>query len=456
MRQAFDKRLRSCSLVLLWLLSSLIGELLSSMPLQAGPMNTGAKAVTGNYLLVADTSAHELYVFDISTMQMTGQLNDIQLAAHMGTVTVPDGRILMVDDLHVEFLALRIDTSGKPVIVGRAKIPAALPWNRAAWGSLDPGIRYFAFSSDAENSAVQTVTVVNLADYTVSQVEVPLNQNSNGAYEELHVYLAGNPLNLFVTTGEQVRAYALSNVLNGSLGTPLSVQAIPINSHGPGIQHGTQRLYSATNDGFAVLDITGGQMQTARVVSWNVGNVTASQDFRPRLSFDGGYIYGAVTRTPAPPASQWADTQNFIHAVDLRTERARLISLAPGSVGRFSLSGSYALFWNIHPSGDHAFLLDINPSSPAFQQIVSVVPLAKLSNGPIAGQPTTGKESRAGTITPDGRWAFVSQGGDGAVSVIDTSSGRVAAMLSTPTSLSSGGYLVAVQPGTPTFDTHAR
>ncbi len=422
----------------------------------AGPMNTSSRADPGKYLLVADTTVNELYTFDISTMRMTGQIDNVKLASHMGTISIPDGRILLVDDLNVEFLALRFDPAGKPIVVGRTKIPASASWNRAAWGAVDPGMRYFAFSSDDEGSQEQTVTLVNLADYSVSQVLVHLNQNRNGVYEELHVYLGGNPLSLFLTTGEQVRSYPISDVLAGELGQPLSVEPIPTNSHGPGIQHGIQRLYSCTADGMASVDITGAQLHTVRVIPWTVGNVTASQDFRPRLSFDGGWIYGAVTRTPAPAPADWANTQNFVHAVDLRLEKARLISLGYGSVGRFSLSDSFALFWSLHPSGDKAFLLDINPSSATFQQITSVIALPNLTNGPVAGQPTAGKESRAGTITPDGRWAFVSQGGDGTVTAIDTTTGHVAATLSVPSRLSGGGYLVAVQPGTPTFDTHAR
>jgi DNA-binding beta-propeller fold protein YncE len=305
---------------------------------------------------------------------------------------------------------------------------------------------------------MQTVTLIDLDDYTVGQVELALNQNRHGDFEEVHVYLAGNPLHLFVTTGEEVRAYRVADVLTGTLGAPVSTLAIRPNSHGPAIAHGIQRLYSATADGLAVLDLVGAHLQGPRLVPWDVDGVTAGQNFRPRLSFDNSAIYGAVIGTSAPALdpSQWAAQQNYIHAVDLRTETARLLPLAPGVVGRFSRSRPYALFWNIHPDGDHAYLLDIDPSSPTFQQMVMSVPLTPLSHGPVAGEPTTGKEARTGTITPDGRWAFVSHGGDGVISVIATAARRVTTMLSLPTPLSGGGYLVAVQLGMPLLDMHAR
>ena len=94
--------------------------------------------------------------------------------------------------------------------------------------------------------------------------------------------------------------------------------------------------------------------------------------------------------------------------------------------------------------------------SATFQQLVAVVPLLPLRHGPVAGEPTTGTEMRTGTITPDGRWAFVSHGGDGVISVIHTAAPRVTALLRLPTPLQGGGYLVAVQPGAPVLDTHAR
>jgi DNA-binding beta-propeller fold protein YncE len=98
----------------------------------------------------------------------------------------------------------------------------------------------------------------------------------------------------------------------------------------------------------------------------------------------------------------------------------------------------------------------VSPSSPTFQQVVARIPLEKLTNGPVAGQPVTGKETRSVGITPDGQWAFVSHGGDGRVSVIDTAAKRVARTLELPTPMKGGGYLAAVQLGARLVDPSAR
>ncbi|MFN8559419.1 MAG: hypothetical protein U0531_19470 [Dehalococcoidia bacterium] len=136
-----------------------------------------------------------------------------------------------------------------------------------------------------------------------------------------------------------------------------------------------------------------------------------------------------------------------MHVADLATGDARLLPPPDGIIGRFALGGPLAQFVNIGADGDRALLLDIDPASATFHQIVATVPLSKLSNGPQAGQPTTGREARAGAVTPDGRWSFVAHGGDGAISVIDTQAKRVTATIDTPTPMRGGGYLFAVQPG---------
>ncbi len=94
-----------------WLIG--IGLLLVSLPfaaIGAGSPEPLARVISSgastlkNYLLVADTTAEELYVFSIPEMTLTGQLDSMRLAAHMGTTQLPDGRILLVDDKNVQFL----------------------------------------------------------------------------------------------------------------------------------------------------------------------------------------------------------------------------------------------------------------------------------------------------------------------------------------------------------------
>lgn len=410
----------------------------------------------GGYLLVADTAAEAIHVVSVPSMQITGRLDGVRLGAHAGTVALPDGRVLLVDDKNATVLALKVDGAGRPVVVGRAAIPPTMPWVRAAWAAVDKDYRYFAVSSDAEDSDTQTVTLVDLGDYSVAQLELSLNENAAGAYEEVHVYLGGTPLSLFATTGEEVRAYPVDEVFAGTATSPSGTIAIPANSHGPVFNPDTGRLYSSTAPGIAAVDLEGARPARERTIGLNTGGRTVGQNFRPRLSADGGYIYGAVTSTTAAlPVERWAETENFVSAVNLVSETAELLPLGRGSVGRYQLSAPYALFWTLHPDGDIARLFDVDPASATFQRTIATFPLKALSNGPVAGSPLAGKESRSGAITPDGRWAFISHGGDSAVSAIDTRT-RAVTLVTVPTPLKGGGYLVAVQPGARPWDLHTR
>lgn len=412
---------------------------------------------SGGHLIAADTGADKVYLYRLPELELTGQLDDVRLGAHAGVVALPDGRVLFVDDKSTEFVVMQVGPVGAPGVIGRARIPTPTPFGRAAWGMVDPSLRYFAMSSDDPDAANQTVTLLDLETMQVGQLQIELRKNRNGAYEELHPYLAGTPLSLYVTAGEEIRAFLVADVMAGAA-QPIGVVAIDPDPHGPVLSPDLGRLFVMTNNGINILDIAGNQLQQPRVIPWEAGGVRATRNARPRLSYDGGYIYGAVAgvRSPALAPEEWADGVAYVHAADLRAETRSLIRLGRGIIGRFQLSEPYALFSNVHPDGDAALLLDVRPTSPTFQQVVARIPLEKLTNGPVGGQAVTGKEARSVAITPDGAWAFVSQGGDGRISVIDTATKSVTRSLELPTSMKGGGYMVAVQIGSPVVDLFAR
>jgi len=59
-------------------------------------------------------------------------------------------------------------------------------------------------------------------------------------------------------------------------------------------------------------------------------------------------------------------------------------------------------------------------------------------------------------MVPSGRWAFVTHGGDGKVSMIDTRTMKVEKQLTLPTPLNYGGYLLGVEAGATLNDTVGR
>jgi hypothetical protein len=422
-----------------------------------GGVTTAAAQAGGGQLLVADPAAQKLYVYRLPDLDLIGQFDDIALGAHAGTVALPDGRVLFVDDKHAEFVVLQLSATGGPSIVGKAPIPTPQPFGRAGWAMLDPTMTYFAVSSDDDGAASQTVTLLDLQTMQVGQLQLELKKNRTGVYEEVHPYLAGSPLTLYVTAGEEIRAFNVADVMAGAA-QPVGSTPISPYPHGPVLSHALNRLYVTTSEGINVLDVDGNQLHQPRVIRWEAGGVRVTQNFRPRLSYDGGYIYGAVTAvtTPALTAQEWAKGEAFVHVADLQTETRGLIRLGRGVIGRFQLSEPLAIFSNVHPDGDAALLLDIQPSSPTFQQVVARIPLERLTNGPVADQPVAGKEGRSVAITPDGAWAFVSHGGDGRISVIETAAKRVAQTIELPSPLKGGGYMAAVQIGSRLVDPSAR
>jgi hypothetical protein len=184
---------------------------------------------------------------------------------------------------------------------------------------------------------------------------------------------------------------------------------------------------------------------------------STGRNARPRLSWDGKHVYGAIGVTAPEGAEKWAERDVDFHAADLAALSAKRFAFTKGIVPRFQLSKRHAFFANITGQGDYAVYIGVDPAVPAeLWQVSARVPLAALVNGPTAGQSAAGKEARASAVTPDGRWGFVSHGGEGKISVIDTNAKAIAGMITTPSPLSGGGYLFAVQPGTAPVDTCTR
>jgi hypothetical protein len=407
------------------------------------------------YLLVAELAAGKeaIHAYSLPDLRRTGQLDGVRLGNHLGAIALADGRIVTSDDKNQQLIAIRVDATGKPTLAQRVNAELG---TGGVWGCGDADLKYLAVSSGREGNGPQVANVLTLADFSVKPLEVPMNV-IQGATEELHPAIAGNPLHLFAGVGAEVRAYPLDAVLSGAAPAPVANVAIHPGSHGPVVSHARGVLYitTAAGTGFDGVN-TQAPFTRVQLVPWDVGDRTTGRNSRPRLSADGRYIYGAINRTEPSGAELWAAREVDLQAVDLETRAPVRTLLTTGIVSKFQLSRRYALFANITADKDYAILVDVAPGSSTMHQTVAKIELPRLANGPVAGQPTTGKEARASAITPDGRWAFVSHGGEGKISVIDTNSKAVVSTVSTPSSLAGGGYLFAYQPGATPLDTCTR
>lgn len=430
-----------------------VAELDAARPALPSDADGGALPADG-YLLVAELAdgMEAIHVYSLPDLRHTGQLDDVKLAGHMGTLVLRDGRVITADDKRGQIIAIGVDAMGRPSLVNRVDADLG---EEAVWACGDKDLRYLAVSS-AHEGAQQVANIVDLSSFALTKFGVSLNV-VDGATEELHPAIAGNPLHLFASVGSEVRAWPLADVLAGSATTP--VVSIPIHpgSHGPLLSHETGVLYIATRPG-AGFDGVAVAMPFARtqLIPWDVDGLSTGRNARPRLSFDAHYIYGAIAATTPEGPERWAERAADFHATDVHARTARRSSLTTGLVSKFQLSSRYALFANVTGDGSTAILLDVSPGSSTFHQVVARIPLGPLGQGPRVGEATTGKETLGSAITPDGKWAFVSHGGDGKVSVIDTAKRAVVRVLETPTPLRGGGYLLAFQPGVVSSDTCAR
>ena len=290
---------------------------------------------------------------------------------------------------------------------------------------------------------------------TFENTQVPVEMQAD---EEAHPYLGAQPLTLFVGLGGVMPSYPVADLIRQGSAAPTSETVVDLGAHGLVISPNASRLGLSTRAGFNVVDtdcVASGSEGCAAVnIPWDLDGRAGGQNFRPRLAYDGVTALGAIAGPVATP-EQWADTPQDIHVLNLQTLEAHRFRLGHGIVPRFALSKAFAIIVTVHPDGDELHLLDVRPPSKTYLKRTGTVDLEPLSNGPVAGQPTAGREARFVGVTPDGRYAFATHGGDGKISVVDTATLSVTQVV-VPTALRGGGYLTAIQPGAGVVDLMAR
>lgn len=419
--------------------------------LLASPASAAPRS--GEYLLAADPAAEAVHVYRTSDLKRTGSLEGVGIASHAGTLQLPDGRVIMIDDKNATVDAVRITANGKPRIVDQAKIPGN-GWEGATWAAADASLHYLAFSGEGADTQAP-VTIVNLTSFAISQVQVPTEADSSGSVPETQVYLAGRPLQLVVTTGGQFRAAPLSTVLAKHAFTPTSTAPVGAGTHGPVVSRRGDRVFSTTADGFSGANIPGNSLGSPRSVAYSSSRDVV-QNYRPRLAVDGRTVWGSAAEDTGLTPEQWADTRNDVNVIDTSTFTSRLVRLPDGVASRLALSKRYAAVATTHPDGDVLTLLDSRSSSPTARRIVGTIALPAASGGPVEGKPTTGTQSHFVALDASGSRAYISNGGDGRIVVVSTKDRSIVRTIKTPTALDNGGYLTVVKKGTALADLVAR
>lgn len=393
------------------------------------------------HLVVADIQVARIYLYDVGTRELTGQIDGATLNDHAGFLMLPDGRLLFADATTEELVAVQLDAPDGPAVVGRVPVPGLV-----SHFAVDPTASYAVVGSDAPSSAL---TLVDLSSYTSRPMAVEAG--------EAGVMIGGNPVTLYHRNDKllQVEAYPVASVQRGST-TPTSVVATGAFGHGEAIDHRRGRLYLATDDGLDVVALGAeGELAFEATIPWDASGRTGGRGYFVRLSPDNRHLvsYMADRGTEETP---WGEWRNDAYLVDLETDEATRVELGAGLVYRFALSDPYALFFSMHPDDDAAHLLDVDPASPTYGTVVAVIPLDPLANGPTADASPWESESRIAAITPDGATGFISRGGEGQITVIDTAERVVSGTIEVPSALSGGGYMTVVTPDMPFVDTVGR
>jgi hypothetical protein len=473
------------------------------------------------YLMVSDGAASTVYFYRVPSMTLTGQLTGVKLGSntaglppgvdpaantpmHGGAIVLPDGRILVNDELHQKTMAIKLDGAGVPSIVNSVD---SILGDESPWNAVDPGFRYYAVSSNGGGTVgpppapggfrtgTEFLNLIDLKTFTNTKVEIAMNNTG----EDLTPFFGGVPLTLFeVVGGGQIKAFNVASVLAGGT-SPTGTFSFGPNAHGgfsspltgtigvttgpqpPNLGSGASQVPNPDNLGLDVFDLRctppnacappasaflglippvpclGAICPTLvnrTTVPWNADGLSLSKGNRVRMMFDGAHVMTPlnVDLTPGVP-TDWQDVRLDAHFTDLRTKSARRINVGTGGSSRgFPVSVTYAVEPVIRPltpgGTDQLKVIDVRPSSPTYLQVVRSVNIPQMTHGPVAGVTPTYPtyERRFAAITPDGSYAFVTRGGDGVVDVVSTATGAVSSV-NVPTSVTGGGHITAFQVG---------
>jgi Zn/Cd-binding protein ZinT len=397
-------------------------------------------------LIVADPDAGGLTLYSVPEWQLVAEFADLTFADHPGYIVLPDGRVLFTTPEN-ELIVLDA-TAATPRVLGRVTLPGA-----AIHLAVDPDLEFVAISTMADEESGEgatTLTQVNLATFTLTVQAIDSGEPGVLVGAEAILHRDGSEIG-------RLQSFPLAG-----FGAHAADEApyVDIGAYGHGEALVDDHAYILTDDGVDIVHVTGAELEHEAVLPWNVSGREGGRGYYLRADAHGNlWSYLRIVANPAEDAAwaNWQDWQNDAYLIDTTKQAAQRFELGPGLVYRMALSSKYALYSRLHPDGDEAILVDADPTSATFAQIVARIGLPHPTEAPTAGvAPWEAAGQRITGITPDGAWGFVSSGGDGVVHVIDTAAQQIVGQIATPTALDGGGYLLVIQPGQPLLDNVGR
>jgi len=404
-----------------------------------------ATLVETDRLVVADYQASIVYVYAVPGYELIATFEGVRMEDHAGFLTLDDGRVLFVDRASSELVALDI-AAATPEIVDRVGIPG-----RAIHLAVDPDLQHVAVSTSAgdDNSGRDAISVFALADFA-PVAEVTVTTAEPGV-------ILGRDVILHRDGAERGRmeSFSLASAREGNT-TPASF--VDVGAWGHGEAFGAGHAYVATDEGLEKLHLHDDEVEHEGVIPWDVDGRSGGRAYYVRVvGSERPYLWSYLR---AQASDAWGDWTNDIYVVDLETGDAHRHPLGNGLAFRLAVSDSRVMYARMHPDGYVAHIVDADPHSDTFMQVLHQVALTTPTQAPSSDASMDAVWASPGrpiaALTPDGTVGFVSRGGDGIIDVIDVAAGSVTQEIQLPTSLDGGGYLAVARLGVPVADGNGR
>ncbi|MDA0815644.1 MAG: hypothetical protein O2924_03630 [Chloroflexi bacterium] len=224
-----------------------------SAPMSAEPREVGAEA----FLIVSDAAEEHLYVFSVPAGELVATFDHVELSAHTGALTLPDGRVLFSDDHDGVLRVLDLSGAAGPELVASAPIEPG-----QAWSAVDPDLRYYAGVSRTETEAI--VYDVDLRSMTVAQLRLPVTEPG-----ETHVALGGEPLSAFVWSGGTLYSYLVEGIMAGAVSEAASTLETGPGAHSQALDTVRGILWTSLPEMLHGVRIEGNTFGEVVTLPWN-------------------------------------------------------------------------------------------------------------------------------------------------------------------------------------------
>ena len=391
------------------------------------------------YLLAGDSETKTLTVYSVPDHTVIEVIEGVVVNSHAGTIPLPDGSVLLVDDEARQLL--HIEIHGDHAHVHTAAVPGTV----AHIAIESDHAHYCAVGTSGEDE--HQLHLVNLESWAVTSLALPDAAEAGLMLTHDTLFHRNSHLN-------RVEAYNLTDLAEGNV-EMLSYVDIGTAGHGEAINAETGELFILTDDGVDIVYWDEPALTFGKTLPWPASE-PASRGYFCRLINNGSHLL-TYTSDRSAPETEWNTWKNRVVIYDIITGDPMVAELPDGYTFRFNLADAVATFTVIGGDLDRLVTIDLDAASATFGQVVSTVSLPAMSGGATVGEAFYELGAfRASAILPDGSAAYVTRGGDGVIEVIDPLGGETVEVVAHASPLTGGGTLAVFGGAVPFTDTIGR